>query len=106
MRTAWKMDRKIAIQELVETQSGTGAPIWSFETVVEVWAEVDFQGGFEGPRGSGEQAAVSQIFRIRWRDGLTAKHAILFDGARYDIVAIREIGRRDGLELTAQASVE
>ncbi len=45
-------------------------------------------------------AAAVVTFELRWRDDITAKDRLAFDGRTYEIVAPpREIGRRVGLEL-------
>lgn len=50
----------------------------------------------------GERGAVSTeeyVFRARWTPGVTLADGVSYGGARYNIVGISEIGRREGLEI-------
>ena len=60
-----------------------------------------FRGGEEFGEGR-EMAMSTEIFRIRYRDDLTPKHQLVFDSRTYDIERIEEIGRREGLRITAR----
>lgn len=46
-----------------------------------------------------EQRAV---FTIRWRAGVIATDRVVYEGKSWDIVDIRELGRRVGLEIHAR----
>jgi head-tail adaptor len=39
------------------------------------------------------------IFRIRYLAGVTTAHRIVFGDIRFDIVEVKELGRRKALEL-------
>jgi head-tail adaptor len=46
------------------------------------------------------------IFRIRYYIGITRQMRIVYDDVNYDIEAIAEIGRREGLEIVGRAKVD
>ena len=108
---AGRLDRLIDIEEPIETRTDSGDVSVTWEKVATVWASIEFDSGGETDSGSGELARSNEIFRIRWRRGLTAKHRIAWRPEKtaekryYDIRSITEIGRREGFVITASAKV-
>ena len=52
---------------------------------------------------------MSMRFQIRYSStvaNLDTRDWVLFDGRTYDLIAVKEIGRREGLELTGAARAE
>ena len=39
------------------------------------------------------------MFRLRWRTGIKVTDRVVYDRRHHDIHEVRELGRRDGLEL-------
>lgn len=56
------------------------------------------------------EASITHRFQILWtaslRDNLDPKCRVLFDGRHHDIVGVKEIGTRDGIEISAVARAE
>lgn len=120
---AGRLDRRITIQRFTTEYSPSGHPnkVWS-DLVSRRWAQVSPVRGEE--RFSAPQlAAKEQVeFRIRWgqavadvnpRDRIVypavepGSPAEEIDEARlYDILAVHEIGRRDGLRIIAARRVD
>lgn len=97
---AGKLDRIIQIQEY--TRTGTtpgGAPILGWADFITVRAQLLQASTEEYLRGYGETEAKVVIFRIRWLDGLTVKHRVHYESKLLEIKEIKEIGRRNGLEV-------
>jgi len=42
-------------------------------------------------------------FKIRYRTDINTQNRIVFDGSNWDITDVRQLGRRDGLEIDATA---
>lgn len=106
---AGSLDRRITIQRKSITQSDSGEEIVTWVDVAEVWAQKVEDRGDE--RFARQQLVGHAIvtFRIRWSDTVkevTDEHQIVFDGRSYDITAVREIGRREGVEMDAFALAE
>lgn len=96
------MDRRIEIYEPTESRSSSGAAVLTFALLSTVWAEVlPVRGGEVFGEGR-EQALSTQQFRIRHRTDVTTKHQVVFESDTYDIERIEEIGRREGLQITAR----
>jgi SPP1 family predicted phage head-tail adaptor len=100
-----KMDRRITIQQVTESQSSSGEATQSWATLATVSAQVETDSGDEGAEGAGEQARSNCLFTIRHRSDVTAKHRISYAGNTYDILSVVEIGRRQGLQIRAIAKV-
>jgi len=103
---AGALDRRIEIQRAEVVQDEYGQPIETWVTVADCAAEVRPLKGIE--RFTAEQLAahVDTRFRIRWLPDITPQNRIVFDGRAYDVQAVLELGRRDGLELLARARAE
>jgi SPP1 family predicted phage head-tail adaptor len=100
---AGTLDRSIKIQQNAgSTYTDAGDP-------VALWQNVhtgDFLAARMVPNRGAERFQNQQIvgqsvltFYIRWRDDVNTKCRLVYDGKNYDIKDVREIGRREGLEL-------
>lgn len=103
----WKknLDRSITIQSLTESRSASGSTTFTTTTLATVAAEVVDDSEVEAHAGPSQQALGTRIFRIRYRDDVTYKHVISFKSVTHDIGSIKELGRREGLEIRATARV-
>ena len=100
---AGKLDRKIVIQTLTETQDDYGGVVESWSELATVWARFIPGGGNESFVAQAVYAEAQGRFHIRWRSDVTTKHRIQWDGKDWDILAVSEIGRREGLEIIVKA---
>lgn len=99
------MDRRIAIQQMSETRSATGYTTASWSTIMRAYAEVTQSSGREFQEADKVNADVLTVFRIRYRRGLSNKMRIVYDNRNFDILEIKEIGRREFLSIAAKAEV-
>ncbi|MCQ1779154.1 phage head closure protein [Neorhizobium galegae] len=97
------MDRRITIERESETLSPSGDPRKIWAPVATIWAEVLQQSASEFFTGYGEAETGTVIFRVRYRPGVTTADRVIHDGTAYGIKEIKEIGRRDALELRGEA---
>jgi SPP1 family predicted phage head-tail adaptor len=108
--SAGTLDRRVTFQKAAETQSQSGAVVLTWGSVATVWASFTPESGTESFREGQEQAWGIVRFRTRyWLDdfeGPTPKYRISHDGRLYDILEVREIGRREGWEFVARARQE
>jgi SPP1 family predicted phage head-tail adaptor len=95
-----KLDRRILLEQNLPTPDSFGQPIDSWSEVGQVWARVDYMQGSEKNQAN-EEVAIQWIeFTIRYRKPLNARYRITYEGQVYDIEAVAEIGRRQGLKLS------
>lgn len=100
------MDRKIIIQSRTLSKNASGEAEETWATFATVWAQkLDFAGKeyFAAKQVNSE---VSTKFKIRWLSGLKMEMRISFDSIIYDIQSIAELGRREGIEIMAEAKRE
>lgn len=101
---AGDLDRSIDIQASTAVQNTVGEPILTWSNVAaSVPARVMPTRG--GERFTAQQVVGDAVvtFRIRYRTGLTVRNRLVYNGKNWDIRDIREIGRREGLEIDATA---
>ena len=106
---AGRLDRRIAIKRRTVTQSASGEEQVTWTTVATVWAEKIENRGTE--RFSAQQYVGHAVrtFRFRWSTTVaevTTKHRVTFDGRDFDITDVREVGRREGIEVDCYARSE
>lgn len=105
---AGRLDRRITIQTFTESNNTFREPIKTWVTLATVWAQLVPQRGTERyaiREGQAVDARALVIWRIRHRTDVTTLMRISYGGELYDIQDIREIGRREGLELATSAHV-
>lgn len=97
------MDRRITIEHETESVKPSGSVVKSWAPLATVWAEVLQQTASEFFTGYGEAETGTVIFRVRYRPGITTADRVTYDGTAYGIKEIKEVGRRDALELRGEA---
>ena len=104
MRAAGKLDRRIKICRVTTMPDEDYHPVETEEVFRELWAEYLPARGSEKHTGRADVATRQAVFRVRYYDGVgvTAKMRILFESEAWDITDVRELGRRDALELSAE----
>lgn len=96
------MDRRITLQSRTVTQDATGEADETFTTVTTVWAQVTPTREAEPFTDSDQhQAKVTQTFKIYYRSDVDYTTRIVYQSDNYNIESIKELGRREGLEIKA-----
>jgi len=103
---AGKLDKTITIETASTTADSFGEPIESWSTLATVPATVLSDRGSERFQNQQVIGTAVKTFRIRWRSDVTVKNRIVYDSRNWDIRDVREIGRREGLEIDASARAE
>lgn len=98
-----QLDRRIIIERETETVTPSGSVVKAWAPIATVWAEVLQQTASEFFTGYGEAETGTVIFRVRYRPGITTADRVSYDGTPYGIKEIKELGRRDALELRGEA---
>lgn len=96
---AGKMDRTITIESMTEVLDEFGNPIPTWTDLATVRAQIVQASTDEFIRAYGASAETVIVFRIRWRSDVTMDCRITYDGNVHDIIELKEIGRKRGLEI-------
>lgn len=106
---AGNLDRRVQFRRAALTDDGFGSVETWADLGSEVWAaKADIPDG-ERWRAGAVAASVTTRFQLRWSGfstGITPKDRLVCEGREYDITGIKEIGRREGLEITANARAD
>lgn len=105
-----KLDRRITLERFTyTTDPGSGEQVKTWSTLATVWAAKRDVSDSERVASAEVSAEISTRFQIRW-DGswsdLNPKDRVVYDGRTYDIVGVKELGRREGLEISANARAD
>jgi SPP1 family predicted phage head-tail adaptor len=91
-----KLDQRITIQSLTETQNSLGETVNSYSTVATVWGRVVTERGTEAFESARVNARETVRVEIRYRSDVTDKHRIQWNGYNYNIVYTDRTKRREG----------
>lgn len=103
---AGDLDRTIEIQTFTTTTDGVGKEKKNWTPLYTVRAKVTPVRGEERFAALQNTAAAEVKFKIRYREDISTLNRIVYEGRTYDIVAVMELGRREGIELMARTRGE
>jgi len=109
MIRAGKLDRRISILERNVSQNATGEEIIVWNPIATVWAEKVEAKGAERFAATQFIGHAVKTFRFRWSsqvEDVSTLHRISFDGREFDVTDVREVGRRQGIEVDCYARSE
>jgi len=96
------MDRRVALQNYTTATDDWGHPHKTWSTLANVWAQKKELRTFERTEQAQIVAMNVTMFRIRHRTDVDTTMRISYDGNYYYITGVKELGRREGLELTTE----
>lgn len=106
---AGRRDRRVTLERNTPVQNSTGEEIESWDPIATVWAEVRPAKGAESFQAQQFIGKAQSTFRVLWSSRvarLNVEDRIIYEGKDYGILDVREIGRREGLEIDAFARSE
>ena len=98
-----RLDRRIDILERSAATDDWNQSSNSYSTLATVWAEVRDPGAREREEADQKVTVSTKIFIIRFRSDITTIHRISYNSDSYQITGLAEIGRQEGLRITAEA---
>jgi SPP1 family predicted phage head-tail adaptor len=102
-------NRLITIQRATTSQDDYGEPINTWATLLQVWAEAVPVSDGERIAAAEVSATISMRFRVLYSSTIAdvnPKDRISYDSKTWDIWGVKEIGLREGFEITAAARVD
>lgn len=101
---AGSLDRTITVQRGGEVQDEYGGVTSGWTDLATVRAQLLQSSTSEFMEAGGEQAERTVAFRIRWIAGLRNADRVQFEGVFFDVLEVKEIGRRRGLEIRCKGA--
>lgn len=101
---AGRLDRQITIQRSTHSVNEYGTPVFAWVDVATLRAQLVEGRAEEFLAGGGATDKTLAVFRIRYLAGVTNADRVIHAGQVFNIREVKEIGRRKGLELRAEAS--
>lgn len=101
---AGPMDRRITLERFSTTYNEFNEPIEGWTELATRWASKEDVSDGEKLRAAQVGATITSRFRVRWdtvTSTLTAADRLTYDGDVFSIIGTKEIGRREGIEITA-----
>lgn len=106
---AGKLDRRLTLQRYGITYNEDNEPVEGFADLATVWASVQYASDGERVRAAEVGATITIRFQIRYSSTVASvnpKDRVVYDGKVFDISAVKELGRREGLEISAAAAAD
>lgn len=100
---AGKLTKTITLQRATTSVDANGTPVQTWADLASVRAELVQSTAQEFMRGWGTSTEAATIFRIRFLEGLSPADRVTYASVAYDLKEIKELGRREGLELRCVA---
>lgn len=106
---AGKLDRRITLQRFGTTYDQWNQPTEGWADIGKRWAGKQDVSDGEKLRAAQVGATVTTRFQVRYdslTSTLTSADRIAYDGKVYSITGLKELGRRDGIEITASTPTD
>lgn len=106
---AGRLDRRVTLQRAVVTVDAYNEEVPTWTSYATVWAACEPVSDGERQRAGETLSDKKARFTIRYSTDVKAVDArdlLLFEGRAYDVNGVKEIGRREFLEITATARAE
>ena len=99
---AGRLDRRIVIQQAELVQDSFGQPVQIWTDFQKLWARVTYPTAAERFHSAALHSERTAVFTIRFITNLDEKMRISYEGLYWKITGIREIGRREGYEISGE----
>jgi len=97
MVMAGKLDRNILFQKVEESSNVMNEKVPTYTKAFDTFAKVMETEGKEGYEGDQKQDRSDIKLKIRYREDITRESRFVYKGETYDVVGIKELGKRDAL---------
>jgi len=106
---AGKRDRRLTLKQRSVSSNTLNESVEEFDTLATVWASKLDVSDAERVRSMQVGAEITTRFQILWSEAVSVidpKDRCVEAGREYEIVGVKEIGRREGIEITACARAD
>jgi SPP1 family predicted phage head-tail adaptor len=98
-----KLDRKIRIEVNVPTRNAAGESVPNWQCFHACWADVRPMRADERHQADARHSVRVSNFRVRYKAGVLPDMRVVYESLNWRITGIAEVGRREGLDITAEA---
>ena len=99
---AGQLDRRVTLENYTTTRDAWNNPTKTWATLDQVWAHKRDVTELERTETEQRVAYTRTIFKIRHRTDVDATMRVDYDGKKYYIIGVKELGRTEGLQLTTE----
>ncbi|OJY34643.1 MAG: hypothetical protein BGP11_08485 [Rhodobacterales bacterium 65-51] len=102
------LDRRVSLSVVTSANTGTGY-VETVAHLADVWASRKDVSDSEKAAAGSVEGVLRSRFMVRWSSvtsSLKPKDALTEGGLTFRIVGIKEVGRRDMIEITAEARLD
>ena len=106
---AGKLDRRVQFRRFTLIDDGFAQVESWVDYGLPAWAQRRFVSDGEQVAAAQVAARITARFLVRWTfatGAITPKDRLICEGREYDITGVKEIGRREGVEITAAARAD
>ena len=96
------MDRRITVQTYTTATDDWNHPVKTWADFATVWASKTDKRESEVNEQNQTVALTRTVWTIRYLAGIDTTARIQYDGSTYDIRGIKELGRREGMQITTE----
>lgn len=100
---AGNLDQRVTFRSRTITSGRANVPVEHWEDAFTCWAEVRDVSATERTAAPKLMPARTATFFVRWRSGVVETMQVRWDERDWNITGIKRIGRREGLEIAAEA---
>jgi SPP1 family predicted phage head-tail adaptor len=100
---AGKLDRRITIQRATKAPNGFNEPVETWSNAATVWAQQRPNRGAERFSAQEINGQAVMTFHIRYRADLRVTDRVVYEGRIWNILDVREVGRRVVTEIDVVA---
>jgi SPP1 family predicted phage head-tail adaptor len=81
-----ELDRKVALEEALQTDDGCGGFVTLWNPVADLWAKIEAAAGRERVPEAERRSRLT----IRWRGGVSPSMRFAYDGRVFEIESVRD----------------
>lgn len=89
-----RLTKRLTIEEATETNTG-GDVTQAWSEIAKRWGEPVSQSAREFYTAKAVHADATHVWRIRYYEGLSPKHRIVWNSRTFNIVSIENVGERN-----------
>jgi SPP1 family predicted phage head-tail adaptor len=103
---AGKLDRRITIQRATKAPNGFNEPVETWGDLATIWAQQRPNRGAERSSAQEINGQAVMTFHIRHRADLRVTDRVVYEGRIWNVLDVREVGRRvvTEIDVVAEAS--